>query len=115
MFIEASATFINVKASTILNKWFGESNKLVSALFSLGTCPYILFGPFYSITSTSVCDDTARLLAPTVLFIDEIDTLLRNRDSGSDSSNNAMNSIQGGVRWGVAWCGCEGLFVRLVG
>ena len=67
--IEAGATFISIKSSTIFNKWFGESDKLASALFSLG-----------------------RKLAPSVIFIDEIETLLRKR--GESGGNAAMQSMQ---------------------
>lgn len=67
---EAGATFMAVKASTILEKWFGESDKLVTAIFSL-----------------------ARKLAPTVIFIDEIDSLLHTRDSGNGTQ--ALQSLQG--------------------
>jgi ATP-dependent 26S proteasome regulatory subunit len=66
---ECGATFINIKASAVMDKWLGESDKLIVALFSL-----------------------ARKLAPTVIFIDEIDTLLKKRE-GDHNSN--ISSMQG--------------------
>ena len=32
---ECQACFINVRTSTLQSKWFGDANKLVSAVFSL--------------------------------------------------------------------------------
>jgi SpoVK/Ycf46/Vps4 family AAA+-type ATPase len=55
---ESGAIFINLHVSTLTEKWFGESQKLVKALFSL-----------------------ARKLQPTIIFIDEIDSFLRERQS----------------------------------
>lgn len=52
------ATFFNVRVSDLLSKYFGESTKLISALFSV-----------------------ARREAPSVIFLDEIESLTPPRDS----------------------------------
>ena len=64
----SGATFINMHISTLTDKWFGESNKLVNALFSL-----------------------ARKLQPTIIFIDEIDAFLREREK---NDHEAMAMIK---------------------
>ncbi len=66
---EAGATFINVKSADLMDKWLGESDKLVLAVFSL-----------------------ARKLAPSIIFIDEIDTMLRRREN---DSQGAITTMQG--------------------
>ena len=53
---ESGAIFINIAASVLLDKYIGESNKLVAGLFSL-----------------------ARKTQPSIIFIDEIDSFLRER------------------------------------
>jgi len=58
---ELDATFFNVKVSDMLSKYFGESTKLVSALYA-----------------------EAAARAPSVIFLDEFDALTGSRD-GSDS------------------------------
>lgn len=70
---ECGATFINIKASSILDKFLGESDKLAAALFRLG-----------------------RKLGPSIIFIDEIETLLRKRESDSlSSSSSGVQTLQG--------------------
>ncbi|XP_042326914.1 outer mitochondrial transmembrane helix translocase-like isoform X2 [Sceloporus undulatus] len=58
--------FINLQASTLTDKWYGESQKLTAAVFSLAT-----------------------KIQPCIIFIDEIDAFLRNR-SEADHEATAM-------------------------
>ncbi|KAM0790230.1 hypothetical protein ACM66B_005542 [Microbotryomycetes sp. NB124-2] len=66
---ESGATFINVKVSSLTDKWFGESNKLVAGLFSL-----------------------ARKLQPSIIFIDEIDSFMRERSRSDHEVTNMMKA-----------------------
>ncbi|TFY63816.1 hypothetical protein EVJ58_g3022 [Rhodofomes roseus] len=66
---ESGATFINIVASVLTNKWYGESNKLVAALFSL-----------------------ARKTQPSIVFIDEIDSFLRERTKGDHEVTGMMKA-----------------------
>jgi transitional endoplasmic reticulum ATPase len=56
---EAEANFIATKSSDLLSKWYGESEQQISRLFA-----------------------RARQVAPTVIFIDEIDSLAPQRGGG---------------------------------
>ncbi len=56
---EAEANFISMKSSDLLSKWYGESEQQIARLFR-----------------------RARSVAPCVLFIDEIDSLVPARGSG---------------------------------
>ena len=58
---EAEANFISVKSSDLLSKWYGESEQQLSRLFA-----------------------RARQVAPCVIFIDEIDSLVPARGSGNN-------------------------------
>ena len=64
---QSGARFINLSQSTLQNKWFGESVKLVRAVFKL-----------------------AIKLQPTVIFIDEIDAFLRERSSNDHQAHSDM-------------------------
>ncbi|KAJ1912434.1 mitochondrial dynamin GTPase Msp1 [Tieghemiomyces parasiticus] len=66
---ESGATFINLHMSTLLDKWFGESNRLVNAVFSL-----------------------AQKLQPAIIFIDEIDSFLRDRKSNDHEVTSMMKA-----------------------
>ncbi|XP_067879222.1 outer mitochondrial transmembrane helix translocase-like isoform X2 [Heterodontus francisci] len=66
----AGCHFINMQASTLTDKWYGESQKLTAAVFSL-----------------------AAKIEPCIIFIDEIDSFLRNR-SCADHEATAMMKAQ---------------------
>ena len=58
---ESEANFISIKSSDLLSKWYGESEQQISRLFA-----------------------RARQVAPCVVFIDEIDSLVPARGSGGN-------------------------------
>jgi len=62
----ASLHYTDLRISTLTEKWFGESQKLVKGVFTL-----------------------ARKIQPTIIFIDEIDSFLRSRQS-NDHEVTAM-------------------------
>lgn len=66
---ESKSTFFAISASSLTSKFLGESEKLVRALFAL-----------------------AKLLAPSIIFVDEIDSLLSSR--GGSSEHEATRRIK---------------------
>jgi len=68
---EGCATFISIDASTIESKWLGESEKNAKAVFTL-----------------------ARRLAPSVIYLDEVDSILSSRELGDDSSHGTLTSVK---------------------
>ncbi|KAI4326463.1 hypothetical protein MLD38_031776 [Melastoma candidum] len=66
---EAGANFINISMSSISSKWFGEGEKYVKAVFSL-----------------------ASKIAPSVIFIDEVDSMLGRRENPGE--HEAMRKMK---------------------
>ncbi|OWM77989.1 hypothetical protein CDL15_Pgr018558 [Punica granatum] len=66
---EAGANFINISMSSITSKWFGEGEKYVKAVFSL-----------------------ASKIAPSVIFIDEVDSMLGRRENPGE--HEAMRKMK---------------------
>ena len=70
---ESEANFISIKSSDLLSKWYGESEQQISRLFA-----------------------RARQVAPCVVFIDEIDSLVPARGSGGNEpqvAGRVVNTI----------------------
>ncbi|ATY60760.1 ATPase family AAA domain-containing 1 [Cordyceps militaris] len=66
---ESGASFINLHISTMTEKWYGDSNKIVKAVFSL-----------------------ARKMQPAIIFIDEIDAVLGTRRSGEHEASGMVKA-----------------------
>ncbi|XP_074375485.1 uncharacterized protein LOC141717301 [Apium graveolens] len=66
---ESGAVFINVKLSKLKSKWYGDAEKIVSAVFSL-----------------------AHKLQPSIIFIDEVDSFLGQRRPGDHEVSTSMKT-----------------------
>jgi SpoVK/Ycf46/Vps4 family AAA+-type ATPase len=66
-----NATFFNVKISNVLSKYFGESTKLITALY-----------------------EAARKKQPSIVFIDEFDSITMSRDAETgDASRKVLSTL----------------------
>ena len=67
---ESGASFINISASTITSMWHGEDEKNVRAVFSL-----------------------AAKVSPTIIFLDEVDSMFGQRTRGEHLSTKLKNEF----------------------
>lgn len=73
---ESRSTFFSISASSLTSKYLGESEKLVRALFQL-----------------------AKALAPSIIFVDEIDSLLSSRSGSGEHEATRRIKTEFLIQW----------------
>ena len=73
---ESKSTFFAISASSLTSKFLGESEKLVRALFQL-----------------------AKMLAPSIIFVDEIDSLLSSRSGSGEHEASRRIKTEFLIQW----------------
>ncbi|KAI5837383.1 P-loop containing nucleoside triphosphate hydrolase protein [Morchella snyderi] len=73
---ESKSTFFSISASSLTSKYLGESEKLVRALFAL-----------------------AKALAPSIIFVDEIDSLLSSRNGSGEHEATRRIKTEFLIQW----------------
>lgn len=73
---ESKSTFFAISASSLVSKFLGESEKLVRALFAI-----------------------AKMLAPSIIFVDEIDSLLSSRNGTGEHEASRRIKTEFLIQW----------------